>query len=94
MKRWDSAQSGVKRRGRGRRRTVPLQPFDAVPSQLVEAAKRIFAESRMDVHGGGGSAAGSTGTDSGEHPSFLSLESIVIKPMDWRSNWYLLNFGW
>lgn len=94
MKRWDSMQSGLKRRGRGRRRTVPLRPFDDVPSQLVEAAKLIFAESRMDVHGGGGSTTEHEGGGADDHPSLRSVEALVLKPMDWRSSWYLLNFAW
>jgi hypothetical protein len=93
MKRWDS-QSGSKRRGRGRRRTVPLRPFDTVPSELVEAAKGIFAQSRVDVRGGGGSPMPEEAPDGEDHPSLLSVEALVLKPLDWRRSWYLLNFAW
>jgi hypothetical protein len=93
MKRWDSMQSGSRRRGRGRRRTVPLRPFDTVPSEFVEAAKRIFAETRLDLRGGGGSTTPEQDSGDEEHPSLLSVEAMVLKPMDW-SSWYLLNFAW
>ncbi len=93
MKRWDS-QSGTKRRGRGRRRTVPLRPFDTVPSELIETAKRMFEESRVDVRGGGGSATPEDSPGGDDRPSLLSVEALALRPLDWRSSWYLLNFAW
>lgn len=95
MNRWESMQPGYRRRGRGRRRTVPLRPFDPVPSHLVDAAKRLFTEGRWDTRVDEGTGAAHDPPPEDDHQSRRSIDSSVTTwPFDWRANKYLLNFAW
>jgi hypothetical protein len=81
MKRRDTLQPGYRSRGRGRRRTAPLPPFDAVPPHLVEAAKRIFAQRPRTGHmgtGSGQSGGGGPSSDGSEGGPTGSLRPLTF----------------
>jgi len=90
MKRWDSLHPSSKQRGRGRRRTAPLQPFDTVPAELVETAKRMFNEQR--TNGSGNQPNGEPQVSERHEDNFPFLEFRALVPgfsssRNWKVSW-------
>lgn len=93
MKRPDPLPFGASR-GRGRRRTAPLQPFDTVPPELVEAAKRLFEQRpHAGWQTGGPRAEPSTGpvaSDEGPNETgrfHLRPKSLTFSARSWKLSW-------
>ena len=88
MKRRDPLQLGASR-GRGRRRTAPLQPFDPVPPELVKVAKRLFEQSRQ---AGGSKPEQTASRDLSEDPNeigrfHLRPQSLAFSARSWKPSW-------
>lgn len=93
MKRPDPLPFGASR-GRGRRRTAPLQPFDTVPPELVEAAKRLFEQRHQTGPQTRGPkaepSAGPVASEEGPNETgrfHLRQKSLTFSARRWKLSW-------